>query len=263
MLLLALVPSVALAQPKPDGRGQLEVVTENGVKALKITAGGKVALTDLVRLYAECKDAAVIGDTQLRGDFEILAGLASKTFAGEGLDLFVQDALETSRVGFRVGDNGILLISVLVEMGSRVSSISEDELAKANPAHWANLVFSPRHCDISMLRAGLQNLTSRQGGQVNTVIPTAVIITERVDRLRQLLKTAKEIDAAAAQTLKTYALPEGVEATAAEKALRDLFTDAKDMRGTRVTVIAATRKILVLAKADVHTQVVESIKQLK
>jgi len=261
--LLLCIPCLAVAQPKPDGRAKLEVVIENGASAIKITESGKVAMAELLKLYAECRNAVVASDSKLGGELDIAIGTTGKSFTGEPLDLFVQDALESARLGFRVAENGVLLILPLVEMMTRSATLTEEELAKANPAYWANVVFSPRHTDVNALRSGLQNLTSRHGGQINPVVPSAVIICDRVDRLRQLLKAAREIDVAAAQTLKTYALPEGVEAAAAEKALRDLFTDAKDPRATRVTVIAATRKILVLARDHVHAQVTDSIKQLK
>lgn len=263
VLILACVPCLVVAQAKPENRAEIEVVQEAGAKALKISAPGKFGMSELVRLYADCRGAVALLNSNALVDFEVAGEVSGKTFRGEALDLFVQSALETARVGFRIGDGGVLVIKPLVEMAAHSNHLTEDELGKANPAHWATFVFNSRHTDPNALRASLQNLMSRHGGLVLPVTPSALIIVERVDRLRQVLKAARAIDAASAQHLKTYVLPEGTDADAAEKALRDLFTDPKDARSARVTVVASTRKILVLAKEDVQAQVVEAIKQLK
>lgn len=261
-LLLALPLLFVSTQAAPDDTAKIVAAGDGDDATWQIERGGDIDIEALMTTYCTSRKRVVIS---VPGMFRTMARIivpeGGRTLKGTEIDLLVQDALETgqNRITMRLGDNNTILFCPTAEAITYAQSLTEAELEKANPAFWANVVFRPRNTDANVLRGAMQNLVSRPGGQVSPVPGAALVITDRAGRLRNLLKTARELDAREARTLKTYDAPAGMEAEACEKALSKLFSE----NVARFAGLNATRKVMAMAAEDQHPKIVEALAQMK
>jgi hypothetical protein len=197
----------------------------------------------------------------VNGSFTVSGPLDGFTIKPDEVRMLLQNALEEQRLCY-VKKGPVWAIIPSVEAATLAPHLALDELAEADSAQWAVVNVHLRHLDPVEATGALRNLTSRQGGLVNPVKPNTLLICDRVDRLREVVKTVQAMDEAATPVVKRYVLSEGLSAVAATEALQQLFSPAKD---DPPTFAAAPSGGAVLARATPADQleIAEAVAALK
>jgi hypothetical protein len=178
--------------------------------------------------------------------------------SGDELDVFAQNALENYRLVLMSAGGNQRFIVPAAEAMTRTRFVPVDKLDEVNPAEWVVTWFACRNYDPARMRGRLMDTVTREGGTVNPYAGGGVLLAERADRLRNVLKIAREIDAAEATEFRAHTLPEGVNADEAVKALRELFdSDA------RFAAAPGGKKIIARVRSHQHDQVTEAISSMK
>lgn len=233
IVMLALLGSVPSAQPRDD------IVQGGNVEGLP--------LYELVELTS-----ALTGMTfqfnahQVRGVFNISARREGFRVPRTDLPMILQDALEQHWLAF-VPHGETWTIVQLSEVVPRAPLISETELETVDDAHWVSVILHLNSSSALEQSRVIRNHSLTLGGTVQPVPDSVLVICERADRLRRLVKRVREADRG--PELLFLNLPTGAKAEDAAHVLRGLFTE----QGAAFPTFAAVGGKL-MARAPQHMQ---------
>jgi type II secretory pathway component GspD/PulD (secretin) len=220
-----------------------------------------ISLAELIQLNSEMTGKVFFyNPQQFPGGISVTTSSKGAIVSPEEIDLLLQNSLEEFRLCFLPKGQqwGIYPTSLAASIAPK---IAVQDLEHANPAHWATVTVPLRYAGANAVFTALRNFVDRQGGVVQPVLPSALMICERVDRLRDIVLAVREIDASMATTTVGYPLPEGISAEDAAIALMTLFPE---QRGQVATFAAAPDGGQVLARASVSIQseIAEAVKAM-
>jgi type II secretory pathway component GspD/PulD (secretin) len=182
-----------------------------------------IPLSDLILVTCEYTGIVIVYDPKkVSGDVTLVASRDGFHVNQEGMMMLLANFLEEFRLVL-VPKGDVWTIVPGVEAVTYVPTLTEEELASAHPAHWAIVHVPLEHVDPNSATGALRNFTTRQGGMVNPVAPRSLVLCDRVDRLRHLVKLANAMDDAASSSVVSYKLPDGVSAEVAVHSLNQLF----------------------------------------
>jgi hypothetical protein len=235
---------------------------------------GSITYEALLALYGQARGMRVMYDPKkVLGDIYTAVPEEGHELRGEGIDLFMQDTLSQSKLVLMPGEHGTAFIIPAIEAITLARAVSPTDIETTNAAEWVTYCYIASHVDANTLRASTQNLVSRNGGSVNPVPghASSLIITERCDRVRQLVKLLKQIDVPGFLTpvARRYEVPEGVEPQAAKFVVEQLFPTKDEAPGPHAppnvtaAIVPGKRAIIVRAATRDHEQIAKVIEQLR
>jgi hypothetical protein len=258
--------AVTTAQPAKEEKKTIEVaVDENKDWVWTLPASGAVSVTDLLALYASCRDVLILFNEKAFYGSTSFQGQENRKLKGDQIDIFVANCLEEFRMALtKAGANQYRIIPS-AETITKSSTITEDELAATPAWQWVTLIYRPATIEENSLRGALQNMTSRQGGAINPVAGGGLLICDRADRVREIYKAATTLDEGLTPEIKSHDVPEGVNADDAVKALRDLFGTDQKYRYYMPTFARATgdASVIVRGTAELQAEVAQALKVMK
>jgi hypothetical protein len=183
-------------------------------------------------------------------------------FTGEQIDFFVANVLDQHRLRLVEKQPGMLMVLPRAE-AAEVAPVLE--LAELKPAGSSNVVTCNlvlQHAEPNTVRAALQNIAYRFGTVVPLIGARGVAITDRCDRVRELVALGLVLDERAKVETRFYALPDNVSAKDAAETLTTLFA-----KGTHAEVVfkAAEGRHGITAQGQPHQQeaVAQAVAALK
>ncbi len=250
---------LALCGPLVAQTAKIESSGEGDAKQWTFAGGVELPMNDILEVYAATRNIKIIYDSRKIGGTSKVAG-KEITLTGKEIDLFVANALEEFRMALAFKGAGQYVVIPTAEAGTVAASVREEDLPNASDWLWVSVPFILQNAEPNAVRGTVQNLVSRQGGQV---MPNknVIVVVERADRLREVAKTIRALDEAAKLEVKGYDLPNGVESAAAIKALTALF--GADNRDASFVAQEGTSRVLVRIRVALHPQVQQAINALK
>ncbi|MCF6228852.1 MAG: hypothetical protein L3J82_09385 [Planctomycetes bacterium] len=200
-----LIMAVALLCGSLSAQGGLEVKTEGG----KTTLSGDltdIPLEDLIRLACEQQKIRIIYDPKKvtgtvtflapKGGFEVSNGalfsllqLGLKQFRLTTLTPFGTDSGQSTKI------YEITPASEAITTNTPVIFLEDIDDWTDTTDQYITLVANLKYAEANSVRGALQNMTSRQGGQVNPVAGVNVLlISDYADNIRRLAKIIKTLD---------------------------------------------------------------------
>ncbi|MCB9932607.1 MAG: hypothetical protein H6841_04205 [Planctomycetes bacterium] len=253
------------AQPAPKESSIKAVLGSDGTWSWTLPADGSIQVTELLGLYGRCRQLTlIIDEKKLAGNVSFLA-VEGTELKGDEIDFFVANSLSDYRLCLMDVGAGQVKVVPAVEAPTLAPIIKEDALETAAGWQWVTLVYAPAHADENALRGALQNLTTRQGGMINPVQGGGLLICDRADRVREMHKAARELDANIATEIKAHDVPVGVNADDAVKALRELFGQSRKFAMNPPTFTRATgeARVIIRGSAGLHAEAAEALKAMK
>lgn len=237
----------------------LHAEQQEGKWVWSLDANGEIEVNRLLEHYAVVRDVLIIADPKKISGVVGWTGPA-RELTDPDFDLFVANGLQNYRLVLVDSGRNQRMVVPAAEAMTYAPVIAIADIEKANPASWAITRFVCKNIDPVVVRSGLMNLTNREGGNVSPFREIGVVISDRVDRLQNILKMAIELDEAGARETVQYGLAEGVEADAAVKALRELFPE---QFGPTFAVAPNSNAILARETAHKHGEIRQAIDAMK
>lgn len=266
--LLIVVFSVAMvsaqAEPSP---GPIETrQDELGEWVWTLAAEGEVSISDLVALYASCRDSLVVYDPKKLSGTTSFSGPESTDLKGDAIDMFVANSLADYRMSLTRSGKGQFRIIPAVESVTNAPVIEADELDSIPDWQWITLMIRPDSTEANVLRGALQNLTTRQGGVINPVSGVnALLLCDRGDRVKEIYALVKKLDEVNTPEIMKYEIPDGIEPADAIKALQELL-DAPRRPGMNVptfTQAVGKNVVIIRATSKFHEEVAAALAVMK
>jgi hypothetical protein len=239
---------------------------ENREWVWKLPADGEVALLDMLKLYADTRDLVLIYDARRIAGSVSFHSSEETTLSGQQIDLFVANCLSEYRYVLVEADAKQLKVLPGADAATFAPVIDRTELETTAAWKWVTVRYRPANLEVNALRGALQNLTTRQGGMVTPSAASGdLLICERADRARELVKLANDMDAAMATDIRPHTIPETVDADDAVRALQELLGAADKYRMARPTFTRSPgqQKVLVRGPADLHADVEVALAAMK
>lgn len=245
------------------------LVTEvDGKPAWKLRGQVELSLVDLVGAWVRATGIPIPCNVRsLTYTCNYHAPQGGVTLTGDAITDFVCDMLAQVKLALVGFSSGRAQIVHAAEAGTQAQVVSRAELDKVSASEWVTYCVMLRHADPNSMRASLQSLVSRQGGMVSPVQgANGLLITDRADRVRQMVKLADTLDSTGAgeQTLEKYDLPDGIDALEAGKALMGIIRPAnKSQPSIEVTLVPGKARLLIRANAAQHAEIKRAIELMK
>jgi hypothetical protein len=265
LLVVAAVFSVSTAQLADEKRDIAASLDENRQWVWTLPASGEVEITDLLALYASCRDVLILfNQGSIRGT-TAYRGTDERKLTGDEIDLFVANCLEEYRLALTKSGEGQYRVSPSAEAVTRGTTVTEAEIDTAPAWQWVILVYRPKTIEENSLRGALQNMVSRQGGAINPVAGGGLLICDRADRVREILKAAKTLDEGLTPETKSYDIAEGIKTDEAIRALRELFSTDQKYRFYAPTFVKGTtdNSIIVRGTKELQAEAEKALAQMK
>lgn len=253
------------AQPANDQTRIEPTFDENRQWVWKLPADGEIGLLDLLKLYADTRESVLIYDPKRIAGTISFRSPNETTLSGEQIDLFVANSLGEHRIAIVDAGGGQLKIMPHAELVTTAPIITVDQLETMAVWKWVSVRYHPANVEANGLRGTLQNLTSRQGGSVNPTANGDLLICDRTDRVRELVKLASEIDLAMVPEIRTHDVPEGVDVEKAVQALQQLLGGAAKHRLMQPSFTRSPSRnaVIVRGSAELHGEVVIALTAMK
>lgn len=247
---------------------------EDGKPVWKLSGSVEFSLGELISAWVRSTGHSMpVQAAQFRYPVSYEAPASGVTFKGERITSFVSDILAQFRLALVGVSSGHAQIVQSAEAGTYAATVNTAELAKVADYEWVVWYGSLRFADANAMRAAVQNLMSRQGGMISPVSGTnALMISDRADRVRQIVKMVEALDASGQgeRLLEKYDLPEGVDAVGAASALKILLREVgvSGHKGSMdpsldIGVVPGKSRLLVLGTAQQQAEVKKAIDLMK
>jgi type II secretory pathway component GspD/PulD (secretin) len=221
-----------------------------------------IPIPDLVMIASQYTKMVFIFHSQsVKGEITALGPREGFTVERDKFPLFLQTALEQYRlVMVKRGD--MWLIVPMAEAVTYAPIVSEQELPAIEPWQWVSVHLALQNLEANSATGALRNFTSRLGGMVQPIPPSTIVICDRADRVVQLVKLAREMDAALQAETIRYPLPEGINAAEAAGALTQLFPDTR-VRARTFAASPSGNAVLARSPMDDQELIAQAIKALQ
>lgn len=260
LLLCTIVTMFAAAADAKEKKIVVEGTGELAVWSIADPRG--ITLVEMLEAYSTARGVSVVYDERRFGGADISITSTNLRLQGDAIDMLVANSLDSIRMGlFSRGENQFSM-NPLAEAGTLAPTMNEAEFESAKAWQWCTVILALNHTEPNSVRATIQNLVSRQGGSVQPG-RSNITITERADRLKELAKAVREMDAAAATEVKGYDLPEGTDVAGAIKSLMSLFANEIGQRELSISNQSGTNRLLVRARAVRHVEVAQAVAAMK
>lgn len=248
-----------------------ETRLEDGTVSWSISASAEVNLDALLRQYSDARGMRIQYDPRkLAGAMLLVVPADGQELQGQQIDLLVQSVLNDHRIALTgIGTNYGRIILV-AEAHASARTVAAEEMDNVNPAEWVNCTFVPTSVDSNSLRGALQSLSTAKAGAILPTPTGGLIICDRGDRVREILKAARGIDQPGPYTRvsKRYDLADGIEPAIARDVVLQLFTaqgptPAGPASSVEVAVVPNRRAIIIRARVAEHSQIAAALDLLR
>lgn len=248
----------AAVESQPEAQAEsIRVEQEGGKVVWMLTADGRSLHRDLLRLYARSRDLTIIFNPRAVTGEVTWTAPEGRRLQGDDIDLFVANALEQYRFAFVEQGANQLLVVPFMEVPGQSKFVSRDELAACDSWRHVSLGYEPRYSTMGWMRARLADRPMNSAPRSSAGFP--ILLFDRVDRLRELLKWLDTVDEAARTTLAGFDLPQTVTAAQAVELLNQLFVKLEP----RPTFAASGKRLLVQARESDMKVIAEAVADLE
>ncbi len=260
LLLFTILGVMATAAHAQEAKIQVEGTGDESVWS--IANPSNIRLVDMLQAYSKSRDLNVVFDERRLAGTDISITSANLRLQGDQIDMLVANSLESVRMAIFARGAGQYTVQPLAEATNFAPTMNEKEFESAKSWQWCTVVIALEHAFPHEIRATVQNLVSRQGGSVLQG-RNCVTVTKRADRLKELAKAIREMDAGAATEVKGYDLPEGADAASILKTLTALFATDIANRELTLSLQEGANRLLVRARSVRHNEVAQAVAALK
>ncbi|MBZ0136648.1 MAG: hypothetical protein K8I27_09775 [Planctomycetes bacterium] len=250
LLVVAISAVLVGAQPEQPKPPIEATQNESGEWVWTLASEGEVPVTDLLSMYASCRESLVVYDPRKIVGITSFTGPESTELTGDAIDMFVANSLGDFRLCLTRSGEGQFRIIPAAEAVTNAPVVEIVNLESTPDWQWITVVMKPENAEVNALRGALQNLTTRQGGVVNPVAGSnALLVCDRADRVKDLYALALKLDEENKAEIRKYEVPAGIEPANAIKALKELL-DAPRRPGMNVpTYTQAIGEDIVIVRA--------------
>lgn len=252
---------LALCAPLAAQASNITVTGEGTAASWTIADSARMDAQSMLEAYSTTRGIKVIYDARRLGSGVLVTG-KNISLTGDEIDHYVSNVLAEARMTLMPRGAGQYVVLPAAEAASSAPTMSEQEFATAKDWTWVTVTVVLENAEANVVRSVVQNMVSRQGGQASPA-RSALVVTDRADRLRQVIKTIREIDEAAKTEVRGYDLPNGVEPAVGLKAIQALFTNEMQNREASFSIQEGTSRILVRMRPNRHAEVLQAVNALK
>ncbi|MBK8205619.1 MAG: hypothetical protein IPK87_02375 [Planctomycetes bacterium] len=252
--LLLLVPATMFsgAQEKPD---------DEALKIAGVMDG--IPVVDMIHLAAEYEKLSFLFNSKtVTGEFTLVAPRDGITVPRDRMFATLQDVLAQYRF-CAVNHGGTWVIVPMVEVCTYAPIVTEAELSALDESAWVTVMAPLENADANAVTGALRNLTSRQGGVIQPVQgANTVLICDRCDRVREIMKLVRQADESARLSTRRHALPAGADADKYAQSVFELMP-TQFSRSCMVTAAPGGNALLVTGVEAIHSEIPLAIEALK
>lgn len=252
--LLLLVPATMFsgAQEKPNDEAlKVSSVTEN------------IPVADMIQLTAEYQKLSFLYNSKsVTGEVAIVAPRAGFSMPKDRMFATLQDMLAQFRY-CAVSHGGTWVIVPMPEVCTYAPIVTDTELSTQDDAAWVTVVAPLENAHAALVAGALRNVTSRQGGMIQPIQGSnSVLICDRCDRVREIIKLVRQADESARLTTRRHALPAGADADKYAESVLELLASQRG-RLSAVSAAPGGKALLVTGVEAIHTEIPLAIETLK
>jgi hypothetical protein len=221
---------------------------------------GRTAASELLANYADFRGVVIVHRPDaMHGFIDWEGDIAGKQFKGAAIDALVADQLE--RFPYYLADQGAGFISVIpATEAASMSRATDGELTNAKRStEWVTTFVFPKHLTAGRLAALFGRQWARSGTMVEAFDADGVLLSERADRMPELLALVRGADDEARMECRSFNLPESLDTEPALKTLRAQFSD----HGLDFVALPKTRKLLVRARPSDMDAIAAALRALE
>ena len=220
-----------------------------------------IPLSEMIQLTSEYEKMRFLYNPRaVGGDVTIAAPKEGFSVSPGELHLVLQETLSQFRL--TILESGPTWVIVpTADACTHAPVLMEHELEGYNESLWVTVLVMLDHASPNTVRGCLQYFANRQGGSVQTG-PGCLLICDRCDRVREMLKIVHEIDDASKLSTIRYELPAGSDAQAWAEALFALIPHRPDL-ACRVTAVPKSEALMVTANEATHADIPAALEVLK
>jgi len=211
-----------------------------------------IPVGDLISAYAEHANTSIIFDPRkLSGAAKLKPEEKGRTLKGAEIDMFVSNALESSRSTLMPGVFGTVIVPI-AEAVTFAPVLTEEELGRADDWTWACVLVRLQYADYIRLANDVRFKRRDSRPFIQPASPNFILMVDRVDRLKVLVAEAREADKPT-----TYERHTVRDSDAAIQTLRKQFQG----KGAAFT-ISPSGNIVVRADENLHKEIAEAVAAL-
>lgn len=270
-VLLLVLGVTSSAQSKPAIKPEAK---EGETVKLRLTSDIRdIPIEELIKWWCEYEKVNVMYQPTQVASFKVslMVPTSGTDIPADKFGQLVSDALEPfGLVVVEISENRYSIVQA-TEAITHAPIVDAATARMAAGWKWITVSLPVRYGDPNALRAALQNVMSRRGGNVNPVMsPPSLIVCDRADRLLRIINVVEAMEAEGARrTAKTYILPPGISANSAAAGFSTIIGSERYNQPTppaaavneTTVVVRATPEQLVLCD-ELHKQLVAKAEEI-